>query len=205
MIEIEKYARAAASTARTPPNSPARRAAIDAENAARVAAEQFVKGLEAERDTLDHQAKDALVEMQGLRAQFDALKRQAESEYEVRADGETVRKDRWEVGIRRIVALIWGNRHEFEVADVVDAVRVLVPAPNEDDEALVQSVLGTARPVPAQIPDGLRLVMQEARDTFAFYAESHRARGPEHAEKAARNEAMAAKINAVLAAPEAAR
>lgn len=52
MIEIEKYAQAAASTARTPPNSPARRAAIDLENAARVAAEQFVKGLEAERDDL---------------------------------------------------------------------------------------------------------------------------------------------------------
>ena len=52
MIEIEKYARAAASTARTPPNSPARRAALEAENAARVAAEQFVKGLEAERGAL---------------------------------------------------------------------------------------------------------------------------------------------------------
>lgn len=54
MIEIEKYARAAASTARTPPNSPARQAAIEAENTARVAAEQFVKGLEAERDLAAH-------------------------------------------------------------------------------------------------------------------------------------------------------
>lgn len=62
MIEIEKYARAAASTARTPPNSPARHAAIEAENAARVTAEQFVKGLEAERDE--------------LRARLDALERQ---------------------------------------------------------------------------------------------------------------------------------
>lgn len=62
MIEIEKYAQAAASTARTPPNSPARRAALEAENAARVAAEQFVKGLEAERDE--------------LRARLDALERQ---------------------------------------------------------------------------------------------------------------------------------
>lgn len=52
MIPIEKYAQAAASTARTPPNSPARRAALEAENAARVAAEQSVKGLEAERDAL---------------------------------------------------------------------------------------------------------------------------------------------------------
>ena len=54
--------------------------------------------------------------------------------------------------------------------------------------------------------DELRAVLAEARDLFAMYAESHRARGPEHAEKAARNEAMAAKINAALAAsPETAR
>lgn len=59
MNEIEKYARAAASTARTPPNSPARQAAIEAENAARVAAEQFaanrerrIADLEAKVDTL---------------------------------------------------------------------------------------------------------------------------------------------------------
>lgn len=52
MSPIEKYAQAAASTARTPPNSPARRAAMEAENVARIAAEQFVKGLEAERDAL---------------------------------------------------------------------------------------------------------------------------------------------------------
>lgn len=59
MNEIEKYARAAASTARTPPNSPARHAAIEAENAARVAAEQFaanreqrIADLETKCDTL---------------------------------------------------------------------------------------------------------------------------------------------------------
>lgn len=46
MTEIEKYARAAASTARTPPNSPARHAAIEAENATRVAAEQFAANRE---------------------------------------------------------------------------------------------------------------------------------------------------------------
>lgn len=58
-----------------------------------------------------------------------------------------------------------------------------------------------ACPVPAQtVPDGWRLVLTEARDLFAAYAEIHRARGPEHAEKAARNEAMATKINAALAA-----
>lgn len=67
---------------------------------------------------------------------------------EVRADGKTVRVDRWEVGIRRIVALLWGNRREFEVDEVVEAVRALVPCPvNEgDDEGLVRAVLASAPP-----------------------------------------------------------
>jgi hypothetical protein len=67
----------------------------------------------------------------------------APDEYEVRADGKRVRKDRWQVGIRRIVALLWGNRHEFEVDEVVEAVRKLIPQPfnDGDDEGLVQAVL----------------------------------------------------------------
>lgn len=63
-------------------------------------------------------------------------------EFEIRADGVRARKDRWEVGIRRIVALLWGNRHAFEVDEVVEAVRVLIPEPKLDDEGLVQAVLG---------------------------------------------------------------
>lgn len=61
---------------------------------------------------------------------------------EVRADGQTVRRDRWEWGMRRIVALLWGNRHEFEIDDVVEAVRKLVPAPHDDgdSEALAHEV-----------------------------------------------------------------
>ncbi len=68
------------------------------------------------------------------------------AEFEVRADGKTVRRDRWEVAVRRIVALLWGNRREFEVDEVVEAVRALVPQPfNEgDDEGLVRAVLGAA-------------------------------------------------------------
>lgn len=62
---------------------------------------------------------------------------------EVRKDGKTVRKDRWEIGIRRIVALLWGNRHEFEVDDVVDAVAKLVKEPfnDGDDEGLLRAVM----------------------------------------------------------------
>jgi hypothetical protein len=56
-------------------------------------------------------------------------------EWEIRADGKRVRKDRWQWGIRRIVALLWGNRHEFEVDEVVDAVRKLIPEPHEDGDA----------------------------------------------------------------------
>lgn len=72
-----------------------------------------------------------------------ALEQPVDDEYEVRADGMRVRKDRWQVGIRRIVALLWGNRKEFEIDEVVEAVRALVPQPfsDGDDEALVRAVL----------------------------------------------------------------
>lgn len=67
-----------------------------------------------------------------------------EPETEVRADGQTVRVDRWQVGIRRIVALLWGNRAKFEVDEVVEAVRALIPEPKEDDEGLVRGVFAQA-------------------------------------------------------------
>lgn len=58
-------------------------------------------------------------------------------EMETRADGKLVRVDRWEWGIRRIVALLWGNRKEFEIEEVVQAIKELVPYPHEDDESLL--------------------------------------------------------------------
>jgi len=72
-----------------------------------------------------------------------ALEQPVDDEYEVRADGMRVRKDRWQVGIRRIVALLWGNRKEFEIDEVVEAVCALVPQPfaDGDDEALVRAAL----------------------------------------------------------------
>ena len=42
-----------------------------------------------------------------------------------RADGKVVRVDRWEWGIRAIVSTLWGNRHDFEVDEVVQAVEAL--------------------------------------------------------------------------------
>lgn len=80
MNEIEKYARAAASTARTPPNSPARHAAIEAENAARVAAEQFaanqaqrIADLETKVATLKRLHDAVVAERDELRARLDEI------------------------------------------------------------------------------------------------------------------------------------
>lgn len=66
---------------------------------------------------------------------------QLADEYEIRPDGSRVRKDRWEWAVRRIVALLWGNRQEFECDEVVEAVRALVPCPHAegDDEALAHA------------------------------------------------------------------
>ncbi len=60
-------------------------------------------------------------------------------DYEVRDDGAIVRKDRWEMGVRRIRSAIGDNRCEFEIDDAVSAVQALVslvehllPPPEED-------------------------------------------------------------------------
>lgn len=45
---------------------------------------------------------------------------------EFRADGKIVRKDRWEMGIRAIRSALGDSRRDFEVVDVVQAVKALV-------------------------------------------------------------------------------
>ncbi|MDT3668995.1 MAG: hypothetical protein ROZ37_01530 [Aromatoleum sp.] len=61
-------------------------------------------------------------------------------DYEFRADGKVVRKDRWEDGIHRIRHALGDNRHEFEISEIVAAVRALVaaaaPPPGDEEESL---------------------------------------------------------------------
>lgn len=47
-------------------------------------------------------------------------------EYERRADGQIVRKDRWVNAMRKIVTLVGLNDCSFEINDIVDRVRQLV-------------------------------------------------------------------------------
>lgn len=47
-------------------------------------------------------------------------------DYEFRADGKLVRKDRWERGIQSIRSIVGICSREFEIDEVVDAVRELV-------------------------------------------------------------------------------
>ncbi len=47
-------------------------------------------------------------------------------DYEFREDGKLVRKDRWELAIHEIKRLVLGDAEEFEIDDVVAAVRDLV-------------------------------------------------------------------------------
>lgn len=47
-------------------------------------------------------------------------------DYEFRADGKLVRKDRWERGIGSIRYVLGMHTREFEIKDIVDAVTGLV-------------------------------------------------------------------------------
>lgn len=58
-------------------------------------------------------------------------------DYEFRADGKVVRKDRWETAIRNIQSALGDPRREFEISDVVQAVKALVaaiPAPDGEED-----------------------------------------------------------------------
>lgn len=55
-----------------------------------------------------------------------------DDEYEIRADGNRVRKDRWETGFRNIVTWTVGPRTEFEIDDIVALVRDKFSAPQPD-------------------------------------------------------------------------
>ncbi|RKV76731.1 MAG: hypothetical protein D8H97_20705 [Neisseria sp.] len=59
-------------------------------------------------------------------------------DYEFREDGKIVRKDRWENGIHRIHTLLinaslMAKDPEFEIDDVVNAVRSILPQQQEED------------------------------------------------------------------------
>lgn len=60
-------------------------------------------------------------------------------DYEFRSDGALVRKDRWETAIQSIRYLVGIDAREFEIPEVVDAVRKLVDRETEwnniDDES----------------------------------------------------------------------
>jgi hypothetical protein len=60
-------------------------------------------------------------------------------DYEFRADGKIVRKDRWEKGIRDIVGALGMVRDEFEIEDVVTKVRVMVQNTGPEQQEAVKA------------------------------------------------------------------
>jgi len=69
--------------------------------------------------------------------EFRHLNAEDLDDYEFRDDGKIVRKDRWERAIRSIHSALGDPRREFEIEDVVSAVRAVVasiPAPPEEED-----------------------------------------------------------------------
>lgn len=89
---------------------------------------------QAERriQALEHKLEEAsrvetlIQERDGWKQRYQELLAKTEDQNEVRRDGKSVRKDRWETGIRNLVSLLWGCRHEFEVSEVVNRVEELL-------------------------------------------------------------------------------
>jgi hypothetical protein len=88
------------------------------------------------------------------------------ADYETRADGKRVRKDRWETGMRNIATILTGPRNEFEIDDLVEKVRVLAQSARADYESGGNGIPGSAPvwgPCPAQCDGGL--VVMKGIDT----------------------------------------
>lgn len=61
----------------------------------------------------------ALQRAEAAEKERDELK----DEYETRADGQRVRKDRWQTGFRNIASILGMVREEFEIHEIVEMVR----------------------------------------------------------------------------------
>ncbi len=83
-------------------------------------------------------------------------------DYEFRKDGALVRKDRWERGIRTIVAALGWSRRDFEVEDVVSEVERYVGGWMDADPEDFPDML--LQPIDIKMPCGSVLTECEAVD-----------------------------------------
>lgn len=80
------------------------------------------------------------------------------SEFETRADGELVRKDRFKVGFGNIVTILVGSRKSYDIEDIVEKVRVVAEFARADYESGGNGTPGSAPvwgPCPANCNGGL--------------------------------------------------
>jgi hypothetical protein len=79
------------------------------------------------------------------------------NDFETRADGVRVRKDRWEVGMRNIAGILTGPRAGFEIEDIVEKVRAIAKEARADYESGGKGIPGSAPvwgPCPAKCDRG---------------------------------------------------
>lgn len=61
-------------------------------------------------------------------------------DYEFRADGKIVRKDRWEMGIHQISQIVFPGVREFEIDDVIEEVKeAFQPKPRNNKDIIDQT------------------------------------------------------------------
>jgi hypothetical protein len=84
----------------------------------------------------------------------------ADAEYEIRHDGQRVRRDRWELGFRRIVSIVVGNRADFDIDAIVARVadkfdrRAAAPPPPAEP-VVTDEMVEAALNVKVEDKDGL--------------------------------------------------
>lgn len=79
-------------------------------------------------------------------------------DYEFRDDGKVVRKDRWEQGLRNVASIIGWSRREYEIPEVVEAVRGLSERIEQLEQALVYSAFMQHATPQHMLPKGVTLI-----------------------------------------------
>ena len=62
----------------------------------------------------------------------DEFKDANPDDYEFRGDGAVVRKDRWEMGIRKLQCALLPNVREFEIDDIVKEAKLLIKTQRDE-------------------------------------------------------------------------
>ena len=83
-------------------------------------------------------------------------------DYEFREDGSIARKDRWEIGIRKIAGMIGYSRKTWEIEDIIEEVQNILNSKSEE----VLDIMGEEVEIVEDIPEEVTIIKNSGKVSF---------------------------------------